>query len=68
MNVQDQVDERKDKIPMQTSEQSWLSISQKMKKIYSLTKTIFIFYIKKNLQKLSNSFCMVTGKNIILFV
>ena len=68
MNVPDQVDERKDKIPMQTSQQSWLSISQKMKKIYSLTKTIFIFYIKKNLQKLSNSFCMVTGKNIILFV
>ena len=28
MNVPDQVDERKDKIPMQTSEQSWLSISQ----------------------------------------
>ena len=36
MNVPDQVDERKDKIPMQTSEQSWLSISQKMKK--KLTK------------------------------
>ena len=33
MNVPDQVDERKDKIPMQTSQQSWLSISQKMKKI-----------------------------------
>ena len=32
MNVPDQVDERKDKIPMQTSQQSWLSISQKMKK------------------------------------
>ena len=29
MNVPDQVDERKDKIPMQTSQQSWLSISQK---------------------------------------
>ena len=35
MNVPDQVDERKDKIPMQTSQQSWLSISQKMKKIPS---------------------------------
>ena len=35
MNVPDQVDERKDKIPMQTSQQSWLSISQKMKKIYT---------------------------------
>ena len=29
MNVPDQIDERKDKIPMQSSEQSWLSISQK---------------------------------------
>ena len=29
MNVPDQVDERKDEIPMQTSQQSWLSISQK---------------------------------------
>ena len=36
MNVPDQVDERKDKIPMQTSQQSWLSISQKMKKIISV--------------------------------
>ena len=34
MNVPDQVDERKDKIPMQTSQQSWLSISQKMKKVH----------------------------------
>ena len=36
MNVLDQVDERKDKIPMQTSQQSWLSISQKMKKSNSI--------------------------------
>ena len=35
MNVPDQVDERKDKIPMQTSQQSWLSISQKQKKVQS---------------------------------
>ena len=42
MNVPDQVDERKDKIAMQTSEQSWLSISQKMKKIHNYHNLSFL--------------------------